>query len=58
MLLNIAKKPEGLHNEKGIQDPYNSKPEGFDLTNSCLGRNPNLTGITLGPLFTLSTLTK
>jgi hypothetical protein len=53
-LINILlKKPEGLHHEKKVQDPYNSKPEGFDLKNNCLSRNSNLTRITLEPLFSL-----
>jgi len=50
----LLKKPKGLHHEKEVQDPYNSKPEGSDLKNSCLSRNSNLTRITLEPLFTIT----
>jgi hypothetical protein len=50
----LLKKPEGLHHEKEVQDPYNSKPEISDLKNSCLSRNTNLTGITFEPLITLT----
>jgi len=49
----LLKRPEGLHLETRGTRPLYSKSEGFDLKNSCLCRNTNLTRITFKHLFTI-----